>query len=133
MLPSCLSFAGTVATGSRSALDELMFPNKVTFAGTRGQNKLDIFFWNHCSALYGQATPRRTLLELRELGDLVGRGRMTEPRSLTPARAPQECCVLGRGQGEDECGGADGPDEAASERLSEGKAEEPAAPSQPCP
>lgn len=62
-----------------------------------------------------------------------GGGHMTEPRFLTTARAPQECCVLGRGQGEDECGGADGPDEAASERLNEGKAEEPAAPSQPCP
>lgn len=38
-----------------------MFPNKITFAGTRGRNKFDMFFWNHCSALYGQATCRRNI------------------------------------------------------------------------
>lgn len=58
---------------------------------------------------------------------------LAEPCFPTIARAPQECCVLRGRQGEDERRGADGPDEAASERLREGEAEEPAAPGQPRP
>lgn len=134
VLPSCLSFAGTVAIGSRSALDDLMFPNKVTFAGTRGQNKFDIIFLEPLfSPLWTGYHQKEHFENLESWGAWWGGDHMTEPRFLTTARAPQECCVLWRGQGEDECGGADGPDEAASERLHEGKAEEPAAPSQPCP
>lgn len=58
---------------------------------------------------------------------------LAEPCFSTIARAPQECRVLWRGQGEDECRGADGPDETAPEWLHEGKAEEPTAASQPSP
>lgn len=67
------------------------------------------------------------------MGNVVGWERLAQPCLPTTAGAPQERCVFRRGQGEDECGGADRPDEAASERLCEGKTEEPAAPSQPSP
>ena len=57
----------------------------------------------------------------------------SEPCPPPAAGAPQERCVHWRRQGQNECGGADGPHAAAPEQLCEGQAEEPAAPSQPRP
>lgn len=68
---------------------------------------------------------------LGQMKKLGGQTRhVSEPRSPPAAGAPQECRVPWRGQGQDECGGADRPHAEAPERLYEGEAKEPAAPGQ---